>query len=289
MSPAVQLRLPNHTIVGDLREAADLLEQQGASPFRTGAYRRAADLIERLDEPLADLLGREGPAALRALPGVGPGISAAVEEIVRTGRWGRLERMRAGSDPEALLRSVPGVGPALARRIHETLGVGTLEELEVAAHDGRLERVEGVGRRRALGARAALAGLLGRERPSGPAAADGGDEPPVDLLLDVDRLYRERAAAGALRTIAPQRFNPSGEAWLPVMHARRGPWHLTALFSNTARAHELGTTRDWVVLYLHRGDGRERQCTVVTAAGGPLAGRRVVRGREAECGGRDAA
>ncbi len=51
--------------------------------------------------------------------------------------------------------------------------------------------------------------------------------------------------------------------------------------SNTARAHELGTTRDWVVLYVEK-DGREEQCTVVTESHGPLAGMRVVRGREDE-------
>ncbi|MEZ5738312.1 MAG: hypothetical protein R3E68_01835 [Burkholderiaceae bacterium] len=55
-------------------------------------------------------------------------------------------------------------------------------------------------------------------------------------------MYRERAAAGSLRTIAPRRFNPSGESWLPVMHASHGPWHFTALFSNTARAHQLART-----------------------------------------------
>lgn len=51
--------------------------------------------------------------------------------------------------------------------------------------------------------------------------------------------------------------------------------------SNTARAHELGRTRDWVVLYFDGGQG-ERQYTVVTAERGPLKGKRVVRGREDE-------
>ena len=102
------------------------------------------------------------------------------------------------------------------------------------------------------------------------------------LLLDVDREYREQAARGKLRKIAPRRFNPTGEAWLPVMHVERDGWEITALFSNTQRAHALGRTHDWVVLYWDR-DGEHDQCTVVTARGGPLAGLRVVRGREPEC------
>ncbi|MFZ2652511.1 MAG: DNA-binding protein, partial [Burkholderiaceae bacterium] len=132
---------------------------------------------------------------------------------------------------------------------------------------------------------AALTQMLDRRRAlnrRAPVAA-AQQEPGVDWLLDVDREYRAGAEAGTLSKIAPRRFNPSGEAWLPVLHTQRGAWHFTALFSNTARAHQLGRVRDWVVLYGEDKEHGERQYTVVTAALGPLAGRRVVRGREAEC------
>jgi hypothetical protein len=58
-----------------------------------------------------------------------------------------------------------------------------------------------------------------------------------------------------LRRIAPRRFNPSGEAWLPVLNTQRDARHYTALFSNTARAHQMGLTSDWVVLYYDGGRG----------------------------------
>lgn len=61
-------------------------------------------------------------------------------------------------------------------------------------------------------------------------------------------------------------------------------YRITVLFSNTARAHELGRTYDWVVVYFYDGDHQEDQCTVVSETRGPLRGRRVVRGREYECG-----
>jgi len=61
----------------------------------------------------------------------------------------------------------------------------------------------------------------------------------------------------------------------------RGNRHYTALFSNTARAHQTGNTRDWVVLYYDDGK-EEQQATVMTCTRGPLKGRRVVRGREGE-------
>jgi putative hydrolase len=98
----------------------------------------------------------------------------------------------------------------------------------------------------------------------------------------VDREYRAAAAAGRLPLIAPRRFNPEGRRWLPVLHTARNGRHYTALFSNTALAHRLGRTDDWVVIYADRG-ASDGQWTVVTARGGPLRDRRVVRGREAEC------
>jgi len=179
---------------------------------------------------------------------------------------------------------VPGLGHRLAERIHEELHIDTLEALELAAHDGRLESVPGVGPRRAAAIRASLQTMLSRSRPHRTGTTTGAiAEPPVAMLLDVDREYRERAAAGELPTIAPRRFNPSGEAWLPVLHAVRDPWHFTALFSNTAQAHQLGRTRDWVVLYCYDHEHAEGQHTVVTETHGALAGLRVVRGRESEC------
>lgn len=186
----------------------------------------------------------------------------------------------------AALDAVPGIGPELAERILATLHVDSLEALEEAAHDGRLAGVPGIGPRRAAMVRSALAELLSRLRPS-PSSPTS--EPEAAMLLDMDREYRDKAAEGVLHRIAPKRFNPTGEAWLPVLHTVRGPWHFTALFSNTALAHRLGRTADWVVIYFSRDSGPEGRRTVVTETGGATRGRRVVRGREAECLGPPAA
>ena len=271
----------NQVVAERLREAADLLEQQGANPFRVRAYREAAHAVATRPDDLRELYERGGIEGLDALPGVGPRIATAIAEMLRTGRWAQLERLRGTLDPERLFRAVPGVGPVLARRIHDALHVDTLEALEAAAHDGRLAGVPGVGARRSVALRATLASMLGRA--SLRLRDLGAPEPPVAILLDVDRQYLDAAAAGRLPRIAPRRFNPAGEAWLPILHTEREFWQLTALFSNTARAHELGTTRDWVVVYFHTDTRGEGQRTVVTETRGVLAGQRVVRGREDEC------
>ena len=277
--------LTNAAIASALREASTLLAAQGANPFRVIAYRKAADSVAAADSPLCELFEREGRMGLARMAGVGPGIAAAIAEMLATGRWSQLDHLRGGGDPTAALRVVPGIGRGLARRIHDQLGIETLEGLELAAHDGRLAtRIAGLGPRRAQAIRAVLGEMLGRRRshvPEVPVAR--ADEIPIQVLLDVDEEYRGRAHAGTLPKIAPRRFNPRGLAWLPVLHAQRGPWQLTALYSNTARAHELHREHDWVVIYGVDGDHLERQYTVVTETRGPLMGRRVVRGREAEC------
>lgn len=178
------------------------------------------------------------------------------------------------------------------------LAAGTLRALPVAAAEifaseglGGLERLPTIGQ----GLARAIATLVQRGRlpvldrlrgevagapPAEPLPA--GPEPGVAELLSVDREYRSRAAAGELHRIAPRLENPDRVPWLPILHTHRGPHDYTALFSNTPQAHALGRTGDWVVIYLD-GDAPERQYTVVTPRRGPLAGSRVVRGREREC------
>jgi DNA polymerase (family X) len=273
----------NVQIASWLRQAAELLHAQGANPYRVGAYRKAAETVERHSSSVRDIFATRGIAGLDALPTVGPGIAAAIAEMLQTGHWVQLERLRGTLDPARLFETVPGVGPELAKRIHDALGVDTLEALEAAAHDGRLAEVPGVGPRRTAVIRATLAEILDRSRLRRPPPVAATSEPGVALLLDVDREYREGAKAGRLPLIAPRRFNPAHEAWLPILHTVRGDWHFTALFSNTATAHELGRTRDWVVIYFHDDHCAESQRTVVTEQHGALAGRRVVRGREADC------
>lgn len=271
----------NADVATRLEEIGDLLEAQRANPFRPRAYRRAAERLRALERPVAEILRAEGIDGLDALPDVGPSTARAIRDLLTTGRHGMLDRLRGTSDPVALLATVPGVGPTLARRLHDDADIETLEQLEAAAHDGRLEAMPGFGPKRVAGIRDALASRLGRPRRT-PAGPESG-EPTVAELLDVDAEYREGARRNALPRIAPRRFNPSGEAWLPVLHTTRGPRHYTALFSNTALAHQLKRTSDWVVLYFDGARGGERQHTVVTATSGPLKGRRVVRGREDEC------
>ncbi len=271
----------NEEIAQLLLQGADLYEQQGDNPFRVAAYRQAAETLSGLDRSAEAIVAQHGVHGLVQIRHIGEGIARAIYEIVATGRWSQLDRLRGTLDPLQLFQLLPGVGHELARRIHDELAVDTLEALEAAAYDGRLQRLRGFGPRRVSAIRIALDSLLRRRRLRRPA--DPATGPTVADVLAADVEYRSKAESGQLPTIAPKRFNPERVAWLPILHTRRGAWHFTALFSNTERAHRLGHTSDWVVVYYYDGDHREAQCTVVTETRGGLAGRRVIRGREPDC------
>jgi len=271
----------NDQIAHALEEAADLLEAQQSNPFRVRAFRRAAQTVLESSESISDLATNVGPAALKRLPGIGDGLAGIIDDYVRSGESRLNYRELADSAASQLLALLPGIGDVLARRIVDELHVDSLEDLELAIYDGRLERVEGFGVRRTAALRQMLNSLLGgrlQRRSRGLARRYRADLPPVELLLHVDAEYRRRAGEGTLPLIAPRRMNPMGVAWLPVLNLEEGGWKFRAMFSNTPQAHALGRTRDWVIVFARRA-GENHQCTVVTEARGPRAGQRVVRGR----------
>jgi DNA polymerase (family 10) len=279
----------NAEIADILDRIAELLDFEDSNPFRVNAYRTGASTIRGLKEPVAKSVKADGLDDLIDLPNIGTGIAAVVGEFVTSGRSALLDDLESKAAPGAAFLKIPGIGREMANRIVDELHIRTLAELEDAAHDGRLASVQGFGEKRVEGVKTALAGLLSRsaqtrqrERTSSTKQKTTPEKaPPLKLLLEIDEDYRKRAKKGDLHKIAPRRFNPDGKAWLPVMNEKRGGWDFTAMFSNTAQAHKLNRTDDWVVIYFER-DGREGQHTVVTETRGPLEGRRVVRGRDAE-------
>lgn len=273
----------NHEVARKLREIAQLLRTQQANPFRVNAYLHAADTLDSLGRNVAELMQAKGIKGLVALPGIGEGIARSIYEYVATGRMSRLENLRGAADPVGLFRSIPTVGRVLAERIHDQLHVDSLEALENAVREGRLQQIEGLGHKRREAIEAWLKKHLDEQRRQFSPVAQTSSVPPIELILRVDNEYRQKASADKLPRITPKRFNPENKAWLPILHTTHDHWHFTALYSNTVRAHQLGRTTDWVVIYFYDDHHREGQHTVVTETHGSLQGCRVVRGRETEC------
>jgi DNA polymerase (family X) len=278
----------NQEIAVVLDDIADLLEVQHANPHKIRAYRTGAKYVQERQDPIAKIVFSGDGQALQTLPNIGESLATIIEEYVKTGKSQLLNRLQGEVAPEDIFEQIPGIGEELAEHIVKTLNIKTLEELEQAAHDGRLAKVEGFGERRVEAVQMTLAGMLSgfaRRRVQQIMPKEKtpvSPRPVIDNVLKVDEEYRQKVSNNELKKISPKRFNPKNEAWLPIYHTEKEGWFFTALFSNTARAHDLHKTHDWVIIFYEK-NGFEGQSTVVTETNGPLEGRRVVRGREPEC------
>jgi DNA polymerase (family X) len=137
--PLDALAVGNDAIADVLDEIGDLIELKGENVFRAVTYRAAARSIRDLREPLAKLVQEK---RLKEIPKVGSSVGEAIEQIVATGRSKRHDELQAAVAPGLLtLLRVPGVGPATARTIYEHLKITTVEELEEAAKDHRLQQL----------------------------------------------------------------------------------------------------------------------------------------------------
>lgn len=269
--------MDNATIARKLNDYATYLEGEDSNVYRVRAYRRAAATVLAQSNSLSEVVKEKGRAGLEELAGIGSSLAYTIEGLICTGEFRTLNPDGGHIDPEQLLTSLPGVGRQLAHVLHEQLGITTLEGLERAAHEGRLAQA-GVGPKRLRGLIDALAGRLRRSRLPQPIQG----EPSVATLLAIDEDYRGHTEDESLPRLTPKRFNAENEPWLPLFVAERDGWRFRALFSNTALAHRLGKTHDWVVISFHDGFNSSQR-TVVTETRGDLRGLRVVRGRECEC------
>ena len=134
----------NHDIAEIFEKVADLLEIEGANPFRVRAYRNAARVVGGLTQSLVDLAARGED--LTGLPGVGQDLAGKIQEIIKTGDLGLLKELEARTPPAlALLMNVAGLGPKRVHILHEKLGITTTEDLKAAAQAGKIKELKGFG------------------------------------------------------------------------------------------------------------------------------------------------
>ena len=140
--------MENLDIARTLEELADLLEIQGANPFRIRAYRNAVRTVEGLTRPIRVMVA-EGED-LSSLPAIGKDLAEHIVELVTTGRMTRLEKL-AEDFPRSLvqLMRLDGVGPKKARKLFDELEVRTVDDLEEQLKAGRVQELDGFGKKSA--------------------------------------------------------------------------------------------------------------------------------------------
>jgi DNA polymerase (family 10) len=134
----------NAEIAAMFEQLADLLDIEGANPFRVRAYRNAARLIAGWPRESADMIA--AGEDLAELPAIGEDLAEKIAEIVRSGRCRLLDDVAART-PAGLAQivSLPGIGPKRARLLHERLGVKDLEDLAAKVSAGAASSLPGIG------------------------------------------------------------------------------------------------------------------------------------------------
>ncbi len=134
----------NAQIAAAFDEMADILEFQGANPFRVRAYRNAARAMMDLGEQLATMVAEKRP--LTDLQGIGKDLAEKIETLVMTGdlkQWKEL-REQVPASVLAMLR-VPGMGPKKAAVLHKELGIQSLDMLRAACEQQKVRELKGFG------------------------------------------------------------------------------------------------------------------------------------------------
>lgn len=186
----------NRDVAGALYEIADLLEFRGEDLFKVRAYRKAGEAIELMLEEVAQvaLQGR-----LLTIPGVGKATAAKVQELLATGQIEYLEELRRAVPPGVVdLTRVPGLGARTAQLLYARLGIDSLDKLELAARQGALRDLPGLGAKK----EAAILAALEKMRTRADQVSIGAVKPLAEAL--VEHLRRHPAVlcadvAGSIR------------------------------------------------------------------------------------------
>jgi DNA polymerase (family X) len=138
--------MQNGAIAAQFDELAELLEIQGANPFRVRAYRNAARCILDCTDSVAAMA--DDLAKLRCLPGIGEDLAKKIQTLVETGSIPQLAELREQipAGVVAMLR-VPGLGPKKVFALFHEHGIRSLDELRMAAEQNRIAGIKGFGKK----------------------------------------------------------------------------------------------------------------------------------------------
>jgi DNA polymerase (family 10) len=237
MIDAVASLPQNPEVAAQFELLADLLELEGAEPFRVVAYRRAAARMRDTSGSIAQL-ALDGKA--KELQGIGKTIEEKIVQIVEQGEIEALTKRKGSVPPEVVLfMRLPGLGPKTAARIWKELGISTLEGLKLAAEGEQLRTLAGLGAKSEEKILKALA--FQAENPDEGRRLLGEGLPAVQAVVAT---LREHPAAVAVSEAGSVRRRKETFRDLDIIATATDPAELTAYF----------TQLPWVVDVVAHGD-----------------------------------
>jgi DNA polymerase (family 10) len=118
------------------RDIAGILELQGDDLFRIRAYRRAAQTLAGLSEPVRNIARR---GALESLPGIGKTLASAIQELLENGHMRYYDHLIT-TVPEGIvaLLHLPDLSTEQVRLLWRTHDISSMKQLAQAFHAERL-------------------------------------------------------------------------------------------------------------------------------------------------------
>jgi DNA polymerase (family X) len=175
---------------------ANLSEIKGEVIYVILAYRKASENLMTLGREASEYW-KEGK--LREIPGVGKAIAEKIDELLTTGKLEFLEKLKQ-EVPASLADwlQVPGLGPKKIALIWKTLNITALSELEIAAKNGQIRELPGMG---AKSESAILEGIASLARRSGRIPLGRAYPLAQEIIATLKRVKGvvEAEPAGSLR------------------------------------------------------------------------------------------
>lgn len=85
------MKITNQLLADWLTEYAHFLKSRKAGLYRIRAYRRAAETILGLDQPLQEILDLDGIKGIENISNIGPHLARVLEHCLRTGEFSALD------------------------------------------------------------------------------------------------------------------------------------------------------------------------------------------------------
>ncbi|MBF8253648.1 MAG: P domain protein, partial [Deltaproteobacteria bacterium] len=235
--------MENIEIARVLNEFADLLELKVENRFRIRSYRKTAQMLQGLSQPVAQLI--EQGKDLTELPGVGDSMAEHIMEIVNTGTLKALSELRKEFPAStSQLLQLQGLGPKRTKQLHDKLNIGSIKELEQALAAGKLARLPGFGEKSIEKLRRAIETFQHRPKRFLLRDADQLVRPLIDYLReggDIEKLEVAGSYRRRMETVGDIDILVASEKPEPVMQRFQS-------YPQVERVIAAGTTRGTVIL-----------------------------------------
>lgn len=188
--------MTNKQVADILDEIGTLLELQGENPFKCMAYHNASRALNALTTELSVLIQT---GELKNVKGIGQSIAEKITELVGNERLEYYEKLKSSFPPGVItMLRVAGLGPKRVKLLYDKLKIKSIDELKDAAEKGRLESIEGFGKKSEENI---LQGIANLEKHANrflyPDAREAADK--IHAVIQKQKCVIRSEVAGSLR------------------------------------------------------------------------------------------